>query len=84
VLRRSGDEFCCGPTQELATRVRENAPAFFIYFMRDVRAIVQCHIDLDWLVVTERNGTTSGRSRRNEDGSRRERAISDQRDRRRH
>ncbi len=60
VLRGSGDEFCAGPTPEFMARVRENDPAFVMHLMRDVRAIVQSHIDLDKPVVTALNGTTSG------------------------
>lgn len=60
VLRGAGDEFCCGPTPEFMTRVGENDPAFVMHLMRDVRAIVQGHIDLDKPVVTALNGTTSG------------------------
>ncbi|MEZ4278431.1 MAG: enoyl-CoA hydratase-related protein [Myxococcota bacterium] len=60
VLRGSGDEFCVGPTPEFMARVRENDPAFVMHLMRDVRAIVQSHIDLDKPVVTALNGTTSG------------------------
>lgn len=60
VLRGAGDEFCAGPTPEFMARVRENDPAFVLHLMRDVRAIVQSHIDLDKPVVTALNGTTSG------------------------
>lgn len=60
VLRGAGDEFCCGPTPEFMARVRENDPAFVMHLMRDVRAIVQSHIDLEKPVVTALNGTTSG------------------------
>jgi enoyl-CoA hydratase len=60
VLRGAGDEFCCGPTPEFMARVGENDPAFVMHLMRDVRAIVQSHIDLDKPVVTALNGTTSG------------------------
>ncbi|MBK7951945.1 MAG: enoyl-CoA hydratase/isomerase family protein [Deltaproteobacteria bacterium] len=60
VLRGAGDEFCVGPTQEFMDRVRANDPAFVQHLMRDVRAIVQSHIDLDKPVVTALNGTTSG------------------------
>jgi enoyl-CoA hydratase len=60
VLRGAGDEFCSGPTPEFIARLRENDPAFVAHLMRDVRAIVQGHIDLEKPVVTALNGTTAG------------------------
>ncbi len=60
VLRGAGDEFCSGPTPEFMARVRANEPAFVAHLMRDVRAIVQSHIDLEKPVVTALNGTTTG------------------------
>lgn len=60
VLRGAGDEFCAGPTPEFIARLRENDPAFVAHLMRDVRAIVQGHIELEKPVVTALNGTTSG------------------------
>lgn len=60
VLRGAGDAFCDGPTPEFIARLRENDPAFVAHLMRDVRAIVQGHIELDKPVVTALNGTTSG------------------------
>jgi enoyl-CoA hydratase len=60
VLRGAGDEFCSGPTPEFMARVRENDPAFVAHLMRDVRAIVLSHIELEKPVVTALNGTTSG------------------------
>lgn len=60
VLRGAGDEFCAGPTPEFITRLRANDPAFVAHLMRDVRAIVESHIELEKPVVTALNGTTSG------------------------
>jgi enoyl-CoA hydratase len=60
VLRGAGNEFCSGPTSDFIERLRANDPAFVAHLMRDVRAIVQSHVDLEKPVVTALNGTTSG------------------------
>jgi enoyl-CoA hydratase len=60
VLRGAGDAFCAGPTPEFIERLRANDPAFVAHLMRDVRAIVQGHVDLEKPVVTALNGTASG------------------------
>ena len=60
VLRGAGDAFCAGPTPEFIERLRANDPAFVAHLMRDVRAIVQAHVDLEKPVVTALNGPASG------------------------
>src|SRR5262249_1676936 len=60
VLRGAGDAFCAGPTPEFIERLRANDPAFVAHLMRDVRAIVQGHVDLEKPVVTALNGPASG------------------------
>ncbi|MEZ4334469.1 MAG: enoyl-CoA hydratase-related protein [Myxococcota bacterium] len=60
VLRGAGDEFSAGPTPEFIERLRANDPAFVAHLMRDVRAIVEGHIEIEKPVVTALNGTTSG------------------------
>jgi enoyl-CoA hydratase len=60
VLRGAGDAFCAGPTPEFIERLRANDPAFVAHLMRDVRAIVQGHVDLEKPVVAALNGPASG------------------------
>jgi enoyl-CoA hydratase len=60
LLRGAGDAFCAGPAPEFIERLRQNDPRFVAHLMRDVRLLVQSHIDFEKPVVTALNGPASG------------------------